>query len=118
MKTATVIEATVIEITMVESMIVNMMKENMIETTVGNMTSVSMKTIGGDEEAIATAVIEMMQMALMLVSGILTRTVTARGGVDTGAMTKMNTTPGQETWSTIITTGLTERCKDDTVKSD
>lgn len=104
MKTATGIEATVIEITMVERTvertIVSMMKENMTETTVEKMTaimSVSMKTIEGGEEAIATAVIEMMRMARTLVSVIMTTTVTARGGVDIGAMTKKNTTPGQET---------------------
>lgn len=108
--------ATVIENSMVESMIVSMMKETMIETTVGNTTSVSMKTMEGGEEAIATAVIEMRRMARMLVSGIMTTTVTARGGVDTGAMTTKITTPGQETWSTIITTGLTERCNDGTME--
>lgn len=120
MKTATVIEATAIENTMVENTIVRMMKENLIETTVENMTaitSVSMMTIGGSEEAIATAVIEMMRMAQTLVSVILTTTVTARDGVDTGARMKKNTTPGQEMQSIIITTGLTEMCKDGTMMS-
>lgn len=100
MKTATVIEAIAIETTMVESTIVSMMKKNMIETMVENMTaimSVSMKTIGGDEEVIATAVIEMKRMAQSLVSVIMTTTVTGRDGVDTGAMMKKNTTPGHET---------------------
>jgi hypothetical protein len=100
MKTATVTEATVIESTMVESTTVSMMKENTIETTPETttaITSVNMKTIEGDEEAIATAVIEMMRTAQMLVSVIMITTVTARGGVDTGAMMRKNTTPGQET---------------------
>lgn len=101
MKIATVIEVTVIE-TMVESTIVSTMKKKLIENTVENMTasmSVSMKTIGGGEEAIATAVIEMMRRAQTLVSVILTMTttVTVRGGADTGAMMMKNTTPGQET---------------------
>jgi hypothetical protein len=100
MKTVTVIEATVIEITMVESTIVSMMRKSMIKTTVESMTattSVSMKTIKGGEEAIATAVIEMKRKARMFVSVIMTKTVTARGGVDTGVMMKKNTTPEQET---------------------
>lgn len=102
MKTVIVIEATVIESTMVGSTTVNMMRKNTIKTTVENMTaitSVSMKTIEGGEEAIAIAVIEMKRKAPMLVSAIMTTTVTvtARGGVDTGAMMKKNTTPGQET---------------------
>lgn len=120
MKTVTVIEAIVIETIMVESTIVSMMKKNMIENTVENMTaitSVSMKTIGGGEEAIAIAVIEMMRMAQTLVSVIMTTIVIVRDGVDIGATMTKNTTPGQETQSTTITTGLTERCKDGTMTS-